>query len=106
MSYLVNLTAFWLLDIRGVLTAWTICASLLTGLVVPVAFFPEPLRTIVWCTPFPWMFQVPLDVVLERGEPAGPGLADRGPLGGSSVLLALGQLVQRRAVRMLVVQGG
>ena len=101
--YLVNLTAFWLLDIRGVTTAWTIAGNVLTGLTVPIPFFPGWAQALLWATPFPSMFQAPLDILVERGD-AAPLLA--GQAAWVVVLLVACHLIERRAVRRLVVQGG
>ena len=44
-NYLVNCAAFWLVEIRGLLMAYSVVATLLAGLYVPVHWFPEWLRT-------------------------------------------------------------
>lgn len=104
--YLVNLVAFWWLDIRGMNTVWLIGSTMLSGLSVPVAFFPDVLRPVLWATPFPWMFQAPIDVVLERGGADHQLLLVAGQVVAAAALLATCRLVQRRAVRRLVIQGG
>jgi ABC-2 type transport system permease protein len=106
VRYLVNLTAFWLLDVRGVVTAWMICGNVLTGLTVPLPFFPGWAQTLLWATPFPWMFQVPLDIVVEHGGARQGALLVAGQAGWVAALLCCCLLVERRAVRKLVVQGG
>jgi ABC-2 type transport system permease protein len=103
VRYLVNLTAFWLLDVRGVMIAWSVAGNMLTGLTVPIPFFPGWAQVLLWATPFPAMFQSPLDVLVERGQPW-PPLA--GQVVWVAVLLVACRAVQRRAVRKLVVQGG
>jgi ABC-2 type transport system permease protein len=104
--YLVNLTAFWLLDNRGVQTAWALMSGLFCGLTMPIGFFPVWAQNVLWLTPFPAIMQVPLDTALERRGTA----VSLGLIGSQVVwiamLLALCLLVQRRAVRRLVVQGG
>jgi ABC-2 type transport system permease protein len=49
------------------------------------------------------MFQTPIDVFLERGDPLG---ALAGQLVWVVLLLAAGRVVLRRGARRLVVQGG
>ena len=51
--FLVEISAFWLLDNRGLYGFWNISSGLLCGLTVPVAFFPEWARDILWMTPLP-----------------------------------------------------
>ena len=54
-------------------------------------------------TPAPAVFQTPIDVFLERGDPLG---ALAGQLVWVVLLLAVGRVVLRRGARRLVVQGG
>lgn len=103
--YLVNAVGFWLLDARGVLMAWTVGTSLLTGLAFPVHFIPGWLASALWvATPFPSMMQAPLDVLVERGSTRLAEVA--GQAAWAAVLLGLCWLVQRRATAKMVVQGG
>lgn len=107
LRYLVNLTAFWLLDLRGVSMVYLIVMSLTSGFYFPIAFLPDWLETTMWiATPFPSLFQAPLDILVERGA-----LADQVRMIAIQIAWALLGLlachvVQRRAVRKLVVQGG
>jgi len=102
----VNLTAFWLYDVRGLLTLFTVGSSVLSGLVVPVAFFPAWLKVLAYCTPFPAMLQTPVDVAVERRAGADLLAALGVQAAWAAGLLALGVLVLRRGTRRLVVQGG
>ncbi|GAA4412443.1 ABC transporter permease [Actinokineospora soli] len=102
--YLVGLTAFWLLDTRGAVAAWGVLSSVGSGLYFPLAVLPEWLRVALWVgTPFPYLLQATADIAVERGDPL---LILAGQLGWAVVLLALCGVVQRRATRRLVVQGG
>jgi ABC-2 type transport system permease protein len=103
MRFLLNATTFWLLDNRGVQALYTAFAWLLSGLAVPLAFFPSWALPFLWSTPFAAMLQAPIDVFLERGSPW-PLLA--GQLFWAVATLGVGHLVLRRAVRKVVVQGG
>ncbi|MGH3738005.1 MAG: ABC transporter permease [Micromonosporaceae bacterium] len=105
--YLVNLTSFWLLDIRGVNTLWLFGATMLSGLVFPIRFLPDWAQYVLWLgTPFPAMLQAPLDVFLERGGLSRQLSLLANQLVWAVVTLAACRLVQRRAVRKLVIQGG
>ena len=107
VRYLVNLTAFWLLDIRGVLVAWLLCANVATGLFFPLAFLPDWLQQALWYgTPFPSILQAPVDVLVERGTAGHQLTIVALQLGWAAAVLALAALVERRAERRLVVQGG
>lgn len=107
VRYLINLTAFWLLDIRGVVTLWTLGAGVLTGLYFPLAFLPGWAQGVLWLgTPFPALFQAPIDILVERGGPAHQALLMLDQVGWVVVVLVACAVVQRRAERKLVVQGG
>ncbi|HEX8629400.1 MAG TPA: ABC-2 family transporter protein [Catenuloplanes sp.] len=105
--YLVNATAYWLQDARGALVLWTFSSGLLAGLYFPLRFLPDGVSTVLWlATPFPGLLQTPLDVLVERDSPAlQVGLVGLQVI-WAVLLLAVCALVQRRAERRLVVQGG
>jgi hypothetical protein len=56
-----------------VLTLYTVGSNVLSGLIVPVAFFPGPLRAVAYATPFPSMLQAPVDIAVELGRLAVAG---------------------------------
>jgi ABC-2 type transport system permease protein len=104
--FMVNLSAFWLLDIRGVLTLYMVVSNVLSGMFVPVAWFPDWLRLLARLTPFPSMIQYPADLFSGRVT----GVEAVQVLGIQAFWLAVtlgaGRLVLRSALRRLVVQGG
>lgn len=105
--FLVNAAAYWLLDLRGVMSVWGIGAPVLGGLYFPLRFLPDWLAITAYVgTPFASVLQIPLDVLVER-DPTPVQLALVGVQLGWAVLLLAGcVLVQRRAERRLVIQGG
>lgn len=105
--YLVNLTAFWLLDIRGVASVWMAASSVLSGLYFPIAFLPEGLAAALqYGTPFPSLMQFPTDVAVERGGLSGQLERIGVQLLWTVAMIAVVLHVQRRAMRKLVIQGG
>ncbi|AGZ40151.1 ABC transporter permease [Actinoplanes friuliensis] len=107
MRFLVNATAYWLHDARGPIMLWTLSAGVLAGLYFPLRFLPDWLAVTLWvATPFPGFLQTPLDVLIERdAAPLQAGLVVLQAV-WAAVLLALCAVVQRRAERRLVAQGG
>jgi ABC-2 type transport system permease protein len=104
--FLVNLAAFWLLDVRGLISVYVLTMNLLCGLIVPVQLFPTWMKVIAYSTPFPFMLQGPTDLVTRQAEGwAAVGII-AAQLGWCTVLLGLGRFVLRRATQKLVVQGG
>jgi viologen exporter family transport system permease protein len=105
--YVVNLSAFWLLDIRGVRQLWVVASGAGSGLSFPLPLLPGWLVTGLWvCTPFPALMQAPLDVLVERGGTGHAGVLVAGQVAWLAIVVALARLVQRRALRRLVIQGG
>jgi ABC-2 type transport system permease protein len=104
--WLVNLVAFWLLDLRGPMALYSVALNVLGGLVVPVHWFPSWLATLAACTPFPAMMQQPVDVLMGKvsGWAAVTTLA--GQAAWFASLMIGGHLVYRLGARKLVVQGG
>lgn len=105
--YLVNATAYWLSDIRGPMIAWMVGSGVLGGLFFPLRFLPTELMVALWVvTPFPSMLQAPLDVLVER-DPAALRCGTVALQAVWAVLMMAGcVVVQRRAERRLVIQGG
>lgn len=105
-NFIVNLLAFWLVEVRGVQLVWMIVAGLLCGLYLPVPWFPEWLRTIAYWSPFPSMLQIPLDLLAGRVVGGEMWSALGVQAFWAVALLAAGQVVLRAGRRHLEVQGG
>jgi ABC-2 type transport system permease protein len=104
--FAMNLSAFWLLDVRGPVTLYVVATNVLCGLVVPVHWFPPWLGTLAALTPFPSMLQAPVDVVSGHVLGTEAFLTVGIQLGWLAGALLLGRVVLARATEKLVVQGG
>jgi ABC-2 type transport system permease protein len=104
--FLYNSAAFWLLHYRGASVMAGLVASLLSGIYIPVVFFPGWLSAIAYATPFPSMLQIPVNVFVGRTH----GLDVLGALvvqaGWLAALLVAARLTFAAGARRLVVQGG
>jgi ABC-2 type transport system permease protein len=104
--FLVNVSAFWTTDARGLGNVTSGIISLLSGLLVPLTYFPAQWQPLLQALPFAGLLQVPADVFLERLT----GLALWGALGQqalwAALLLAAARLALAAAERRVVVQGG
>ncbi|HET7398900.1 MAG TPA: ABC-2 family transporter protein [Intrasporangium sp.] len=105
-NFLVNLLAFWLVEVRGIQLVWMITAGLFCGLYLPVPWFPHWLRTIAQWSPFPSMMQNPIDILAGRVVGADVWGALGSQVFWAVMLLAVGQVVLRAGRRRLEVQGG
>lgn len=104
--FLLNLTAFWLTEIRGLVLLYVLVAGLLGGHLIPVQLFPHWLQVLAYATPFPAMMQSPLDLVTGQATGAEAALEVLVQLAWTVGLLLAGRVVLARATRKLVVQGG
>jgi len=105
--FLVNASAYWLMDVRGPRVAWTLLSGVLGGLYFPLWFLPPPVVTaLIVATPFPSIVQLPLDVLVERGAPLDQAGLVGVQLGWAVLMLAACLAVQRAGERKMVVQGG
>ena len=105
--FLVNAAAYWLLDARGPLVAWTLLSGVLGGLYFPLWFLPRAAAlAVIVGTPFASVIQIPLDVLVERVDSATQITLIAVQLGWAVVMLGLCRWVQGRGERKLVVQGG
>lgn len=105
-SFLVNLSAFWLIDSSGVVLIANITLSFFSGFLLPLAFFPPALAAVARALPFQAMAGLPGQVFL--GQIKGADLARALLLQAfwGAALIGLALLAQRAAMRKVIVQGG
>jgi ABC-2 type transport system permease protein len=106
MGLLLGFVAFWTLETTGMVAIFRFANLFFAGGLVPLAFFPPPLRAVAEALPFQTQAFIPVSIYLGRlvGSDALRALATQGfwvvLLGG------IAALVWRRAVGKIVVQGG
>jgi ABC-2 type transport system permease protein len=104
--FLLQTSAFWLIDVRGLNQLGWIAALFLSGTVVPLVLFPTGIEHVLRALPFASMVQIPVEVFL--GKHTGADLAGV-YLTQVAWIVALGgagRLLLSRAVRKVVVHGG
>lgn len=106
IRFLLNLCSFWLLDHRGPTLLALAVNNVLSGMIVPLAFFPGSLDTIARLLPFASMLQAPVDIYV--GEPIGGSAATTLTLQAAwaVALYFAGRLMLAAGTRKLVLQGG
>jgi ABC-2 type transport system permease protein len=101
--FILNISAFWLIDVRGISYLAMVATNFFSGFLVPLAFFPHWLRILAELLPFRAIVMVPIEVALgQRTVMSGLALQ----IGWAIGLSLLAQLILARAVRKLEVQGG
>jgi ABC-2 type transport system permease protein len=104
--FLYNSAAFWLTDIRGVVTLSLTVSLFFSGMILPLTFFPGWLRAIAHALPFASIVQTPIDIWL--GKHHGAELVGIIALQAAwaLILLGLGRVTLRFGASKLVIQGG
>lgn len=102
LRFLVGSIAFWTPDFRGVYALVFGPLYLLSGFVIPVELFPDPLRWVATLSPLGALLRAPVAVATERGV-AGALVGQVVWLG---VMVAVCHVVLDRATRRMVVFGG
>src|SRR6266508_1494456 len=106
IRFLVNLTAFWFLDIRGANQIVTVVWGFLSGILLPITFFPPGLEAVARVSPFAAVVQSPLELLFGKHHGAGLLRVLATQLAWAVVLFGAGRMVLAAAVRKVVVQGG
>ena len=106
LSFMVGLSAFWLLDISGVSQIVMGTGIFLSGFIVPISFFPAGFGRICEWLPFVGQSYVPVAIYL--GKYAGGhmfSMLTRQIVWAVSLILA-GRAFMSLAVRKVIIQGG
>ena len=104
--FLLNISAFWTTDARGLGGMAGALVMFLGGFVVPLRFFPDWLQPLLFSLPFAGIIQIPTDIFIGRlgGVAALEALALQAFW--ALAMLGLAQLTVVFAVRRVSVQGG
>lgn len=105
-TMLMYITMFYTLSHRGIKIIVTALTTFLSGGVIPLPFFPEPILTIVKILPFAAMQNMPLLIFSGNimGMDALKGISLQ--IFWLVTLIFIGQLAMRHALKKVIVQGG
>lgn len=101
--FLLNISGFWLVDHRGINYLAMAAINILSGLLIPLAFLPDPILAVVNLLPFRAIVMIPGEIYLGQ-IPIAEGLAIQAFW--SVALLLLGSWVFSLGEKKVVVQGG
>ena len=105
-SMLIYISAFYTISPMGMRFLATSVIEFFAGGIIPIPFFPEALQPLMYALPFASMQNAPFLIYTGhiRGAAALQSIALQ--IFWFVVLLTLGRLLMRRALRNVVVQGG
>lgn len=106
VRYIVALSAFWLLDDRGVNAVAMIAGVFFSGMMLPLVVFPGWLGVVANLTPWAAMVQLPADVFLGKHTGVDLALALGLQAVWAVLLLGVGRILTVAATRRVVAQGG
>jgi viologen exporter family transport system permease protein len=104
--FLYNSVAFWLLDYRGSVMLGVTATLFFSGFVIPVAFFPAPLRAVANATPFPAMLQRTVDIFVGKAAGLDILVSLAVQIGWAAALFGTAYVAFAAGTRRLVIQGG
>lgn len=105
-TFIVNLSAFWLLDSTGVNSITNVLIGFFGGFSIPIAFFPAPLAAVAQALPFQAMSGLPAQVLIGQLQGTLALQALMLQLFWAIVLTVLALWTLDAALRRVVVQGG
>lgn len=106
INILTALAAFPLKNIEGIIYAKYVALQLLSGLLIPLSFFPPAAARILEALPFAAISQTPVLIYLGKVRGGGIGEALLFQAAWAAALALLIAAGWRRAIRRLTVQGG
>lgn len=101
--FMTNLWGFWLLDQRGIGGITVLLVGVLSGHLLPIAWYPDPIANVINLLPFRAIIMSPVQIWLGQVSIlSGLGLQAF----WCAVMIALAYGVQSLAEKKVVVQGG
>ncbi len=103
VDFIVGTICLYTESIWGVNIMKQVVVLLLSGATVPIAFFPEPLKTVVYYLPFQSIYNAPLTLLLNSGQV----LETLGiQLFWCAFMTIISRLFWRVSLRQITVNGG
>lgn len=106
LNQAIATVSFWTTDTRGPFYIYNAVATICSGALIPLWFMPPPIAGVLSWLPFQNQVFIPLQIwlgELSRGEAARALLVQLGWLAAAVVILGV---VSRRALRVVVINGG
>ena len=104
--FMLNVSAFWTTDARGLGGLVGALVMFLGGFVIPLRFFPDWIQPVLLALPFAAIIQVPTDIFVGRLQGVDILAAVAAQALWAVALLAVSQVLVQLAVRRVSLQGG
>lgn len=107
IDFLVGTICLYTESIWGINIMKQVIVMLLSGVTVPIAFFPEPLKTITYYLPFQSIYNAPLSILLDGKSDPETLLPTFGmQLFWCVAMTVLSKLFWKASLRQITVNGG
>ena len=107
IDFLVGTICLYTESIWGINIMKQVIVMLLSGATIPIAFFPEPMKTIVYYLPFQSIYNAPLSILLDGNPQPQTLLTTLGiQLVWCVVMTVLSNLFWKVSLRQITVNGG
>ena len=106
LSALMGLVAFWTVDFGNLGMVKDACVRILSGSIIPIWFFPEPIQIVSKYLPFQYTYQTPLAIYIGKTEWQESFLPMSFQVMWLVVLLPLLFILWEKAKRRLLIHGG
>ncbi|MBD2384512.1 ABC transporter permease [Cylindrospermum sp. FACHB-282] len=97
IQYTLSMFAFWTERASAIENFWLLFYLFLSGLIAPLDVFPEPVRTIVMFTPFPYLINFPASILV--GLPVDLARGFLSIIGWFLVFLGVNRLLWRAGLK-------
>jgi ABC-2 type transport system permease protein len=106
MKLCLGTVNFWTNDIAGPITLYEVVAAVLGGVLIPLAFLPEPVRIVAMLLPIQAIYNVPLGILTGKdvGGSAWVGIGIQ--IAWIGILWLLGAVLWRAGLRRYESVGG
>jgi len=101
--FLLNLAGFWIIDHRGLNYIAMATLNLLSGFLIPLAFFPGPIRALANALPFRAIIMIPNEIYLGQISML-QGLGHQ--IGWIVIMVVAARWIMDRGEKKVVIQGG
>ena len=106
ISFAVQMTAFWLVNIWSLITIKNVFVNVLSGSMIPLWFMPEWMQGVLNFTPFASIYFTPVQIYLGQLSYGEIVIKCAIQLIWIILIYLIGDLLWKRGQRKLVVQGG
>ena len=106
INYIIGLLSIFFLSIRGILYSKNLIIELLSGLLIPIDWFPDWFKFISKLLPFQMIAYNPLQIYLGRVDGHRMLLSLLSQLTWLAIIFICGRFVWRLCQRRILIQGG